>query len=50
MSGGFVLFESNSPAAMYAGSAEWGPVVEFHGHVVIEDAEAAAALSKLFSK
>ncbi|WP_109485480.1 DUF3303 domain-containing protein [Occallatibacter savannae] len=49
LSGGFVLFESNDPAAMYAGSAAWGPLVEFHGHVVVEDAEAGAALSKLFS-
>ena len=49
-SGGFSLFESDNPAALYAGSAEWAELVEIHGQLVVEDAEAGAALAKVFGK
>lgn len=50
MSGGFALFESDSAAALYTGAAQWGDVLEFHSHAVIEDAEAGPALAKVFGK
>ena len=50
MSGGFALLESDNPAALYAGAAQWGEVLEFHSHVVIDDAEAGPVLAKTFGK
>jgi len=49
-SGGFALFETDSPAALAAASAEWTDVLELHDHVVLEDAEAAPVLAKIFGK
>lgn len=49
-SGGFALFETDNPAALYAGSAQWGDLLDLHGHVVIEDAEAGPVLAKFFGK
>jgi hypothetical protein len=46
-SGGFSLFETNNPAALYEGAAGWTDVLEVHTHVVIEDAEAGPVLAKL---
>ena len=50
MSGGFALFETDNPAALYAGAAKWAEVLEFHSSVVIEDAEAGPVLAKVFGK
>ena len=49
-SGGFSLFETNNPAALYEGAAAWADVLEVHTHVVIEDGEAGPVLAKLFGK
>jgi hypothetical protein len=49
-SGGFSLFETNNPAALYEGAAAWADVLEVHTHVVIEDAEAGPVLAKIFGK
>ena len=48
--GGFTLYETDSPAAMYAGAVEWADLMELDSYVVIEDAEAAPALMKQFGK
>lgn len=48
MSGGFALYESDNPAALYTGAAKWVDILEFHSSVVIEDAEAGPALAKVF--
>ena len=48
MSGGFALYESNNPTALYTGAAKWADVLEFHSSVVIEDAEAGPVLAKVF--
>ena len=50
MSGGFTLVESDDPKALYEGSAEWADLIEIHGSVVVDDAEAGAVLGKLFKK
>ena len=49
-SGGFVLFESDHLAALYESAAVWADVLEIHNVAVIEDAEAGAALAKVFKK
>jgi hypothetical protein len=49
-SGGFALIESDNPSSLYEGSVAWADVLEFHGHTVVEDAEAGAVLAKLFGK
>ncbi len=48
MSGGFALFEVESPAAAFENSVAWADVLEAHSHVVIEDAEAGPILAKAF--
>ena len=48
LSGGYSLTESESPAALYESAAEWTDVLEIHGCVVIEDAEAGPILAKVF--
>jgi hypothetical protein len=49
-SGGFFLAETDNPSALYEGSNQWADLVDFHGHTVVEDAEAAAVLAKMFGK
>jgi Protein of unknown function (DUF3303) len=49
-SGGYALFETDNPTAIFEFAAYWGDVVESHSNVVIEDAEAAAALAKIYGK
>jgi len=48
LSGGYTLTESDNPAALYESSASWAEVLEIHGNVVIEDAEAGPILAKIF--
>ena len=48
MSGGFALYESDNPVALYTGAAKWADVLEFHSSVVIEDAEAGPVLAQVF--
>lgn len=49
-SGGYTLFETDNPATMFEFAASWSDVLETHSNLVIEDAEAAPALAKLFGK
>ena len=49
-SGGWALYETSNPAALYEGATSWGDVVEFHSSLVIEDAEAGPVLMKVFAK
>ncbi|HZZ39940.1 MAG TPA: DUF3303 family protein [Acidobacteriaceae bacterium] len=49
-SGGFTLFETDDPAKLYEFAASWTDVLENHSTVVIEDAEAGAALGKIYGK
>jgi Protein of unknown function (DUF3303) len=49
-SGGYSLFETSNPAALYAESAAWTDVLEIESHIVIEDAEAGPVLAKVFGK
>jgi hypothetical protein len=50
MSGGFTLVEGNDPMALYESAAEWADLIEIHSSVVVDDAEAAPVLGKLFKK
>ncbi len=49
-SGGFSLYETDSPIALYTASAEWTDVLEIHDWLVVEDAEAGPVLAKVFGK
>ncbi|MFZ1941298.1 MAG: DUF3303 family protein [Terracidiphilus sp.] len=48
LSGGFTLTESDNPTAVYESAAVWIDVLEIHGSVVVEDAEAGPILAKVF--
>lgn len=50
LSGGFFLFETDDPAAMYRGALRWADVLEINTVPVIEDSEAGAALAARFKK
>lgn len=49
-SGGFALYETDNLTAIAANSAMWTDVLDTHDHLVIEDAEMAPALAKVFGK
>lgn len=49
-SGGYTLFESDNPALVFEFAASWADVLEIHSNLVIEDAEAGAALAKIYGK
>jgi len=49
-SGGYTLFETDNPTALFEFAASWSDVLETHSNLVIEDAEAAPALAKIFGK
>jgi Protein of unknown function (DUF3303) len=49
-SGGFALYETNDPVALYKGAADWADLLEFNTVAVIEDADAASVLAKRFKK
>jgi hypothetical protein len=49
-SGGFALIETDNPSALYENSAVWMDVLEMHGNTVLDDAEVAPLLAKVFGK
>ena len=49
-SGGYTLFETDNPTALFEFAASWSDVLETHSNVVIEDAEAAPVLAKIYGK
>jgi uncharacterized protein DUF3303 len=49
-SGGFALFETSSPEALYEGAVKWSDVLEIHGNVVVEDAAAGVSMAKYYGK
>lgn len=49
-SGGYALYEADNPAILFEFAASWGDVLDNHSNVVIEDAEAGAALAKIYGK
>ncbi len=46
-SGGYSLFESENPQAVYESSAVWADVLQLNNTVVIEDPEAAAVVTRI---
>jgi Protein of unknown function (DUF3303) len=48
-SGGFSLYETNDPAALFASAAAWAELLEIESSVVVEDSDAAPALAKVFA-
>jgi len=50
LSGGFALYETNDPAALYRGSLKWADLLDINTVPVIEDADAGAALAARFKK
>ncbi len=49
-SGGFSLYETEDPAALYALTIVWADVLEMSDSVVLEDAAVGPMLSKVFGK
>ncbi len=49
-SGGFALYETNDPVALYKGAAVWADLLELNTVPVIEDGEAGPALGERFKK
>jgi hypothetical protein len=49
-SGGFGLFETSNPAALFEGAAVWADVLEIHTVPVVEDADVGAVFAKIFKK
>ena len=49
-SGGWGLYETDNPSAMYEGAMKWAGELEFHSSLVIEDGEAGPVLAKVFGK
>jgi hypothetical protein len=45
---GFTLYETNSPAALIEGAARWAEFLDIRTYLVVEDAEAGAAMAKVF--
>lgn len=50
LSGGYVLYEAGSFAAIFEAAALWADLLELDTVPVIEDAEAGPILAKVFSK
>lgn len=49
LSGGYSLYETNDPAALFATAAAWAEFLEIQSSVVVEDGDAAPALAKAFA-
>ena len=49
-SGGFVLVETDDPAALYADAVKWADLLHLKTVPVIEDAEVGPALAQRFKK
>jgi hypothetical protein len=50
LSHGYSLYETDDPAAMYAGGARWADVMELETVVVVEDDVAGPALAAIYGK
>jgi hypothetical protein len=50
LSQGFVLYETDDPAKLYRGAARWAELMEIKTLLVIEDADAGAALATIFKQ
>ncbi len=48
LTGGYSLYESDDPKAIYESAAEWTDLCEIRSSVVVEDADAGPVLAKLF--
>jgi hypothetical protein len=48
--GGFSLFETSDPAALYASASPWADILDLKTVVVVEDADAGPVLAKLGRK
>jgi hypothetical protein len=48
LSGGYSLYETDDPAALYMGAAIWAELMDLETTVVVEDAVAGPALKKVF--
>jgi len=48
LSHGYSLYETDSPGALYEGSARWVELLDIETTLVVEDAEAGPALAKTF--
>jgi hypothetical protein len=48
-SGGYALYETDNPAALFEYSASWADVLEIHSNVVVEDGEAGPALGRVYA-
>ncbi len=49
-SGGFALFETTDPAALFESAAVWADVLEIHNSPIVEDGDAGPILAKVFKK
>ena len=49
-SGGFALYETDDPVALYKGAAKWADLLELSSVAVIEDADAGPVLASLYKK
>jgi Protein of unknown function (DUF3303) len=49
LSGGYSLYETSDPVALFASAAVWAEVLEIHSSVVVEDGDAAPLLAKVFA-
>jgi hypothetical protein len=49
-SGGYSLFETSNPVALYEAAAVWADILDINNELVIEDAEAGPILAKVFGK
>ena len=49
-SGGYSLYETDNPSALYANAVKWVDVLEIHTSIVVEDGEAGPVLAKTFAK
>jgi hypothetical protein len=48
--GGYTLYESNNPAAVYESAAVWADLLDINTELVIEDDAAGPILAKVFKK
>jgi hypothetical protein len=50
LSRGWSLYETESPALLYEGASRWVELLDMETTLVIEDAEAGAAMAKTFKR
>ena len=48
LSAGFTLYEYTDPAALYEGAAQWSDLLDLKNYIVVEDAQAAPVLAKVY--